>query len=69
MAWEEPVLDGPKACPRCGSPFHCKVTDIKHCDCVAVRVELPVLKTLKQEFPDCLCTACLRELAEGHISG
>lgn len=64
MTWEQPITDGTKQCPRCGTDFECRVDDLRHCDCVAVRVSLPVLKTLKDQYEDCLCPNCLHEIAE-----
>ncbi|KAA6182190.1 cysteine-rich CWC family protein [Thiohalocapsa marina] len=64
MTWNEPLLQGTKRCPRCGAAFECKVDDLRNCDCVAVKVSLPVLKHLQHEYEDCLCPACLRELAQ-----
>lgn len=63
MAHKEVVIDGSRLCPRCGNAFECKVDDLKHCDCIAVRLPAPILETLESEFPDCLCPACLREIA------
>ncbi|MBK1705698.1 cysteine-rich CWC family protein [Halochromatium glycolicum] len=64
MSWNEPLMHGTKQCPRCGAQFECKVDDLRNCDCVAVKVSLPVLKTLQQRYSDCLCPSCLRETAE-----
>jgi hypothetical protein len=64
MSWNEPLTEGTKDCPRCGTQFHCKVDDLKNCDCVAVKVSMPILKTLKNSYSDCLCPDCLRAVAE-----
>lgn len=64
MSWNEPTTEGTKRCPRCGTDFSCKVDDLKNCDCVAIKVALPVLKRLKNTYSDCLCPNCLQTLAE-----
>jgi len=64
MTWNEPLTEGTKQCPRCGAQFECKVDDLRNCDCVAVKIALPVLKTLQGRYSDCLCPGCLRELAD-----
>jgi len=64
MTWNQPTTTGIKQCPRCGTDFECKVDDLRNCDCVAVKVSLPALKTLKGRYEDCLCPNCLREIAE-----
>jgi hypothetical protein len=63
MTWNQPTT-GTKQCPRCGADFECKVDDLRNCDCVAVKVSLPVLKTLQSRYEDCLCPNCLREIAK-----
>ncbi|MFP4062305.1 MAG: cysteine-rich CWC family protein [Halochromatium sp.] len=63
MTWNQPLTEGTKQCPRCGVDFECKVDDLRHCDCVAVKVSLPVLKTLQDQYEDCLCPDCLRAIA------
>jgi hypothetical protein len=69
MTWNEPITDGTKRCPRCGAEFECKVDDLRNCDCVAVKVTLPVLKTLQGKYEDCLCPTCLREIAASGETG
>ncbi len=64
MTWSQPVTNGTKQCPRCGADFECKVDDLRNCDCVAVKVSLPVLKSLQKEYEDCLCPNCLHAIAE-----
>jgi len=63
MTWNQPLTDGTKQCPRCGADFECRVDDLRNCDCIAVKVSLPALKTLQQRYSDCLCPNCLREIA------
>lgn len=63
MSWNEPLTDGSKQCPRCGARFECKVDDLRNCDCVAIKVAQPVLKTLQNRYSDCLCPNCLRKIA------
>ncbi len=54
---------GPKHCARCGASFICKVDDLPHCQCVNVPVSPELLGTLKDDYSDCLCSRCLKELA------
>jgi hypothetical protein len=54
----------PLACPRCGAPFECRPDDIAHCQCSAVVLTREDRAHIAaQGFGDCLCAACLRELA------
>ncbi|MEA3640616.1 MAG: cysteine-rich CWC family protein [Lamprobacter sp.] len=68
MTWNQPITQGSKACPRCHADFECKVDDLRNCDCVAVKVSLPVLKSLQGQYEDCLCPNCLREIASSAAS-
>ena len=50
------------ACPRCGGAFHCGVNDIAPCACGTLKLDAATLQTLREQFTDCLCLNCLRQL-------
>ncbi len=54
---------GTKTCARCGAVFVCKVDDLPHCQCVNVSLSSGLLEQLKDQYNDCLCSRCLKELA------
>lgn len=64
MTWNQPNASGIKQCPRCGARFDCKVDALEQCDCIDIELTLPLLQRLQQEYDDCLCPHCLRQLAE-----
>ena len=51
-----------KKCSRCGAAFSCRQE--AGCWCANVRVEAALLAELRARYANCLCQACLRELAE-----
>jgi Cysteine-rich CWC len=53
--------DVEKKCSRCGGRFSCKQE--AGCWCATVRIEPAKLAELRARYADCLCEACLRELA------
>jgi malonyl-CoA/methylmalonyl-CoA synthetase len=57
------------ACPRCGQPFQCGAAQGR-CDCFELKLDAALQTRLSQDFGDCLCLRCLRELqaASGRIS-
>ena len=52
------------ACARCGSVFECALAG--DCWCAAEPYRLPL--TTAGAIEDCLCPACLRQAAAGHMS-
>ena len=50
------------ACPRCGAAFHCGVSDAVPCACGTVKLDDTRLEALREQFTDCLCLNCLRQL-------
>jgi hypothetical protein len=54
---------GPKTCARCGATFVCKVDDLPHCQCVGVNLSPDLLGKLEEDYHDCLCSRCLKEIA------
>jgi len=51
-----------KNCPRCGAGFECKVGDISHCQCYAVKLNEQEIKFVAQKYSDCLCAACMKAM-------
>jgi hypothetical protein len=49
-------------CRRCGGGFECGAQD-GHCDCFEIRLSEAQRAALAQQYDDCLCLRCLRELA------
>jgi hypothetical protein len=60
---------GTKTCARCGASFICKVDDLPHCQCVGVSLSPEMLGKLKDDYNDCLCSRCLKELSGKDRSG
>ena len=54
-----------KTCPRCGRLFECKLNNPVHCDCARVVLPEETMLAIQERFRDCLCLACLTELAGG----
>ena len=52
------------ACARCGAAFECRPAG--GCWCAAEPYRLPLTAAGVSE--DCLCPACLRQAAAGHLS-
>jgi hypothetical protein len=51
-----------KTCPRCGLSFECKLNNPVHCGCARVHLSDDLLLRIQEQYPDCLCTACLTAL-------
>jgi hypothetical protein len=56
-----------KKCPRCQSPFECKVGDIGNCHCSAVKLSAEERNFIEERYRDCLCHNCLLELKNKYI--
>jgi hypothetical protein len=54
-----------KTCPRCGQRFECKLNNPVHCGCADIEIGREALEEIALSYDDCLCAACLREVAEG----
>lgn len=54
-----------KICPRCATTFECKLNKPIHCQCARVELAEDRLLALADHYTDCLCLACLREVATG----
>ena len=51
-----------KYCPRCHSTFECKSGSISLCQCMKVILNEREKAYLSQNYEDCLCAACLKEI-------
>ena len=51
-----------KNCPRCNKLFECKCGSIDLCQCSTITLPDRLSKQLRNEFTDCLCIQCLREI-------
>ncbi|MBZ4189194.1 cysteine-rich CWC family protein [Niabella beijingensis] len=51
-----------KYCPRCKQPFECKVGSILLCQCSTVSLNDEERDFINQQYEDCLCASCLKEL-------
>lgn len=59
----------PLTCERCAARFGCGVDDPQGCWCRAVPLDAVLLAALRRDFGDCLCAACLQELAAKEKAG
>ena len=53
-----------KKCPRCNTPFECRVGDITHCQCYGITLTDEEKSFIEERYPDCLCRNCLVELKQ-----
>jgi hypothetical protein len=51
-----------KYCPRCSTPFECKVGSILLCQCTSVTLTETERNYLHENYEDCLCANCMKEL-------
>lgn len=58
-----------KTCPRCGADFECKLNNPMHCQCAGIELSERLTDQLAAHWHDCLCAACLRELAAAERGG
>jgi len=52
-----------KACPRCGAPFICHHENPAICQCAGIELNEKARAYLRTHYSDCLCRACLLEVA------
>ncbi len=53
-----------KKCERCNQEFNCRHDDIFECHCIHVPISEKAQKYLKENYKDCLCNKCLREITQ-----
>jgi hypothetical protein len=51
-----------KYCPRCQQPFECKAGSISNCQCSDIQLDAGLMQLIREQYADCLCIACLRDL-------
>jgi hypothetical protein len=56
-----------KTCPRCGTPFECKVGTIAQCHCSAIPLNPEERAFIEERYHDCLCRNCLLELKNRYV--
>ena len=59
----------PKACPRCGNGFECRLGSIHRCQCVDVVLSDRLREWIAREYDDCLCRGCLQALSAAEARG
>ncbi|WP_295795298.1 cysteine-rich CWC family protein [Mucilaginibacter sp.] len=52
----------PKHCPRCNSPFECKVGSILQCQCSGLAFSDAEWDYIRLTYTDCLCRHCLQAI-------
>ena len=57
-----------KTCPRCGSAFICRDDDILKCDCTQVVLSPEASKFIGDNYGDCLCLSCLKEINNSFLA-
>lgn len=54
----------PKRCPRCGNDFECRLGTIHRCQCADIMLGDDMRESIAATYDDCLCRACLLDLAK-----
>ena len=58
-----------KKCARCGGMFQCKAGSIEECDCTRLQLHQKTIELIQQQFNDCLCFDCLKQLPDTYKPG
>ncbi len=53
-----------KKCPKCGGSFECKNYNILNCACIEVQLNNRARQILSEQYDDCLCVNCLKEIVK-----
>ncbi|MFN8284108.1 MAG: cysteine-rich CWC family protein [Chitinophagales bacterium] len=53
-----------KYCQRCNTAFQCKVGSIELCQCSKIILNETTQAYLQQNYKDCICITCMKELQE-----
>ena len=56
-----------KHCPRCHTPFECRVGDVGKCQCYGISFNEEERKFIDGKYRDCLCRKCLSELKSSYV--
>ncbi|HEU4607380.1 MAG TPA: cysteine-rich CWC family protein [Chitinophagaceae bacterium] len=51
-----------KNCPRCLTPFECKVGNVAECQCNGITFTDAEKDYITRSYADCLCRKCLLEI-------
>lgn len=57
-----------KQCPRCTIVFECKRGSILQCQCSCIQLPEAVAAYIENEYNDCLCLTCLRQINENQAN-
>lgn len=52
-----------KKCPKCKELFVCNHNNIRNCHCAEVKLSEKQKAWIKDNFSNCLCNKCLREIS------
>ena len=52
-----------KKCPRCGKNLECNNYNVLKCACVLVPLKAEARQVIAENYVDCLCVDCLKEIA------
>ena len=53
-----------KKCARCGGLLQCNAGSIEQCDCSSILLSNETTEWIQQEYNDCLCLDCLKEVSD-----
>jgi len=56
-----------KKCPRCLTPFECKVGNVLACQCSGIKLSYHEAVYVESHYTDCLCIHCLRIMQQQYI--
>lgn len=56
-----------KNCARCHATFECKPGNISQCQCFETALTMEERIYIEQQFTDCLCNRCLREMKKEYV--
>lgn len=51
-----------KKCPKCKELFVCNHNNIRNCHCAEVKLSEKQKAWIKDNFSNCLCNKCLRDI-------
>ncbi len=64
MSIKSKAIDQIKKCERCNQEFTCRHDNISECHCMHISISQRALKYLKENYNDCLCNKCTKEIAQ-----
>ncbi len=57
-----------KKCPKCLKNFECKSDNIEKCDCSKIILPVEIKKYIIDNYTDCLCLDCLKDMKCNYLS-